>query len=149
MDLDRIFEEVSKQMRSDFVKAQGSLNHPGLKGQANEETVRQFLGQYLPKSLDIANGTRTYHLAANAYRTFGERAGYVRTRGFEPIQQQEMVIQYLRAHKRSEVTELCKISPDQAKRLLRKLVKAGKLLQHGKGKGTRYELNPLNTGEPK
>jgi len=42
---------------------------------------------------------RTYHLAANVYRIFGEKAGYVRTRGFEPIQQQEMVIQYLRAHK--------------------------------------------------
>lgn len=69
----------------------------------------------------------------------------------EPIQQQEMVIQYLHAHKyikRSEVAELCKISPDQAKRLLQKLAKAGKLLQHGKGKGTRYELNSLNTSEP-
>ncbi len=57
MDLDRIFEEISKQMRSDFATAQSSLNHPGLKGQANEETVRQFLRQYLPKGLDIANGT--------------------------------------------------------------------------------------------
>ena len=80
-----------------------------------------------------------------------EKAGYVQMRGFEPIQQQEMIVQYLRAHrhiKRSEVAELCKLSPDQAKRLLQKLVKANKLIQYGKGKGTRYELKSLNTGEP-
>lgn len=56
MDLEGIFEEVSKQMRSDFAKAQSSLTHTGLKGEANEETVRQFLRQYLPKTLDIASG---------------------------------------------------------------------------------------------
>jgi hypothetical protein len=43
-------------MRSGFAKIQGSLNHPVLKGQANEETVRRFLRQYLPKTLDIAGG---------------------------------------------------------------------------------------------
>jgi len=123
--------------------------------QKTEGDVRSTLENLVEYGIIEAKGEkrgRTYHLAANVYRTFGEKAGYVRTRGFEPIQQQEMVIQYLRAHKyikRSEVTELCKISPDQAKRLLRKLVKAGKLLQHGKGKGTRYELDSLNTGEPK
>jgi len=70
---------------------------------------------------------------------------------YRPVDR-SMVIQYLRAHKhdkRSEVAELCKVSPDQAKRLLQKLVKVGKLLQHGKGKGTRYELNSLNMAEPK
>lgn len=57
MDFERLFEEISKQMRSDFAKAQESLNHPGLKGEANEESVRKFLGQYLPKTLDISSGT--------------------------------------------------------------------------------------------
>jgi len=56
MDLEAIFSEVSEQMRSDFVKAQKSLTHSGLKGEANEETVRQFLRQYLPKTLDISSG---------------------------------------------------------------------------------------------
>ena len=35
MRLKGIFEEVSKQMRIDFVKAQKSLSHAGLKGGAN------------------------------------------------------------------------------------------------------------------
>lgn len=43
-------------MKSDFVKAQKSLSHAGLKGDANEETVRKFLRQYLPKTLDITTG---------------------------------------------------------------------------------------------
>lgn len=43
-------------MKSDFVKAQKALIHAGLKGGANEETVRKFLRQYLPKTLDITTG---------------------------------------------------------------------------------------------
>jgi hypothetical protein len=57
MDLERIFDEVSSQMRSEFTKAQSALSHSGLKGQANEDAVRDLLRQYLPKTLDIASGT--------------------------------------------------------------------------------------------
>lgn len=57
MDLKEIFNEVSNQMKSDFAKAQKSLDHTGLKGDANEETVKKFFRQYLPKTLDITTGT--------------------------------------------------------------------------------------------
>ena len=56
MNLKEVFDEVSTQMKSDFVKAQKSLPHSGLKGDANEETVKIFLKQYLPKTLDITTG---------------------------------------------------------------------------------------------
>jgi len=56
MNLKEIFDEVSDQMKSDFIKAQKSLSHAGLKGDANEETVRKFLRQYFPKTLDITTG---------------------------------------------------------------------------------------------
>jgi len=56
MDLKEVFDEVSNQMKSDFVKAQKSLSHSGLKGNANEETVKNFLIQYLPKTVDITTG---------------------------------------------------------------------------------------------
>ena len=56
MDLKGIFDEVSNQMRSDFAKAQKSLSHAGLKGGANEEAVRSFLRQYLPRTLDVTTG---------------------------------------------------------------------------------------------
>lgn len=56
MNIKEIFDEVSDQMKSDFIKAQKSLSHAGLKGDANEETVKKFLRQYLPKVLDITTG---------------------------------------------------------------------------------------------
>lgn len=56
MNLDSIFEEVSKQMQGDFEKAREALSHAGLKGGANEETVRMFLRQYLPMTLELSTG---------------------------------------------------------------------------------------------
>lgn len=56
MDLAGIFDEVSTQMLCDFTKAKKSLTHSGLKGGANEETLRVFLRQYIPKALDISQG---------------------------------------------------------------------------------------------
>jgi ATP-dependent DNA helicase RecG len=35
---------------------------------------------------------RTWHLSAAAYRALGDRAAYVRQRGFEPLQQEQMVL---------------------------------------------------------
>jgi hypothetical protein len=52
-----IFDEVSKQMRSDLEKARSAIEkHSGLKGASFEETFRTFLRGYLPKSLDISTG---------------------------------------------------------------------------------------------
>jgi len=56
MDFEDLFQDISNQMRSDFSKAQKSLTHSGLKGNANEETVRGFLRRYHPKNLDISTG---------------------------------------------------------------------------------------------
>lgn len=56
MNIAEIFDAVSNQMLSDFIKAKKSLNHSGLKGEANEETLRLFLKQYFPKTLDINQG---------------------------------------------------------------------------------------------
>jgi len=86
---------------------------------------------------------RIYHLAVSVYRIFGEKAGYIRVRGFVPIQQEQMVIQYVKGHgkiKRGETAELCRITVFQANRLLTKLWRKGKLLRKGQGKGTYYVL---------
>jgi ATP-dependent DNA helicase RecG len=52
------------------------------------------------------------------------------------------VLQYVATHgriTRSEVAGLCQLAPDQAYRLLRRLVQRGDLVQEGQKKGTRYE----------
>ena len=83
---------------------------------------------------------RSWHLAAATYRRLGERAAYVRQRGFEPVQQEQMVLQYVEKHSRitrAEAAELCNISPDQAYRLLRRLTESGRLpaLERRRGPG--------------
>ncbi|MGB5732933.1 MAG: DUF6602 domain-containing protein [Thiohalocapsa sp.] len=56
MNIEEVFKEVSAQMRSDFERSRSALSHPGLKGSSNEEIVKSFLRQYLPKNLEISTG---------------------------------------------------------------------------------------------
>ena len=49
---------------------------------------------------------------------------------------------------RSEAAELCRLSPDQAKRLLLRMVDDGQLAHQGAGKGTYYELAPNIRARP-
>ncbi|GIW94563.1 MAG: ATPase AAA [Pirellulaceae bacterium] len=87
---------------------------------------------------------RAWHLSAAAYRRLGQKAAYVRQRGFEPLQQEQMVLRYVEKYgsiDRGQVAELCRLSPMQAYRLLKKLEKAGKIKRiAGSTKGTRYGL---------
>jgi ATP-dependent DNA helicase RecG len=71
---------------------------------------------------------RTWHLSAATYRRLGQPAAYVRQRGFEPLQQEQMVLQYVEKHgriTRSEAAELCRLTSSQAYRLLKRLEKDG------------------------
>jgi ATP-dependent DNA helicase RecG len=82
-----------------------------------------------------------YHLSAATCGRLGEKAAYVRQRGTEMLQQEQMVLQFVEKHgsiTRREVADLCKLSPDRAYRLLVRLAKQGALRSEQKGKGTRY-----------
>ena len=84
---------------------------------------------------------RRWHLSASTYEALGQPAAYVRQRSFDPIQHEQMIHTYLSAHgriTRGEAADLCRASPYQASRLLRRLVVEGKLQRHGRGKGTWY-----------
>ena len=73
-------------------------------------------------------------------------SGYVRVHGFEPLQQEQMIIQYVQVHgqiTRNQAAELCGLNPDQASRLLRRLVSTEKLTHQGENKGRVYLL-PVN-----
>jgi ATP-dependent DNA helicase RecG len=85
---------------------------------------------------------RTWHLSAATYRALGDKAAYVRQRGFEPLQQEQMVLQYVEKHgriTRGEVAELCRIGPHQATRLLGNMVNDGRLVRNGERKAAWYE----------
>ena len=65
----------------------------------------------------------------------------MRRRGFEPIQQEQMILQYVRAHgriTRREAAELCQISSRQARNLLTRLTEKGLLLRQGQRRGIFY-----------
>lgn len=85
---------------------------------------------------------RSYHLSAATYRRMGEKAGYVRQRGFDPLQQEQMVLQYVKSHgsiSRAEAAELCQLTEPQAYRLLQRLTRSGALAPSGRrGRGVRY-----------
>jgi ATP-dependent DNA helicase RecG len=86
---------------------------------------------------------RTYHLSAATYRRLGISSAYVRQRSFEPLQQEQMVLQYVQKYgriTRREAAQLCQISSPQARNLLTKLVQKGLLARQGQRRGIFYAL---------
>jgi ATP-dependent DNA helicase RecG len=112
--------------------------------QKTESQARMLLERLLEAGLIEAHGTgrgRSYTLSAGVYKQSGQKAAYIRQVGFAPIQQEQMVLSYIDKHgsiKRADATELCRISPFQATRLLKKLEQHGNVRAEGQGKGTRY-----------
>ena len=113
--------------------------------QKPETEVRAVLNRLVEFGLIEARGERkgrTWHLSAATYRRLGKPAAYVRQRGFEPLQQEQMVLQFVEKHgriTRSDAAELCQLGPFQATRLLDRLVQSGQLVRLGTKRGAYYE----------
>ncbi len=113
--------------------------------QKPEPDARTVLEQLVEAGLVEARGERkgrTYHLSAATYRRLGLPSAYVRRRGFEPIQQEQMVLQYIDRFgsiSRREVAELCHLGSMQAYRLLKRLEREDKIQRSsGSTKAVRY-----------
>ena len=112
--------------------------------QVGTDEARSVLNLLVERGLLESRGEgrgRTYHLAAELYREMGESAAYVGTRGFDPIQREQMVLAFVARHSsigRAEAADLCRIAPDQASRLLRRMVTGGKLIMTGSRRTARY-----------
>ncbi len=107
--------------------------------------ARWVLERLVDTGLAQARGSgrgRDYQLSAAAHRRLGSPAVYVRQSGFEPLQQEQMVLQYAAAHgriTRREVIGLCMVGENQAKRLLTRLAADGRLSLRGTRRGAYYE----------
>ncbi len=94
-----------------------------------------------------AHGTtrgRSYTLSVSLYQAAGDKAAYTRQAGFSPIQHEQMVLNYVQQHgqiQRSEVMDLCRLSPDQAAKLLKRMKDKGALIQQGERRWAVYKLN--------
>lgn len=112
--------------------------------QKSEQETRAALEKLTEAGLVEAHGSgrgRTYMLSAKVYQTTGQKAAYIRQAGFEPIQQEQMVLNYIEKHgsiRRAEVMDLCRITKDQAYKLLSRLKDAGEIEQKGERKASIY-----------
>ena len=88
---------------------------------------------------------REYHLSASVYRQMGRPSAYIRRRGFDELQNQQMIVQYIKTTgsiTRIQTAELCRINSNQARYLLKKLVNREILKNMGiGGRGGFYILN--------
>ena len=114
--------------------------------QKNESAARSVLEKLVETGLVEPHGIkkgRTYTLSPKVYRNLGKSTDYIRQAGFDPIQQEQMVLQYIATHgkiTRKDVIGLCRLSEDQAGHLLRRLNAEDKVVLHGKSKGAYYTL---------
>ena len=86
---------------------------------------------------------RSYTLAAGVYQADGDKAAYTRQVGFSALQHEQLVLNYVQQHgriTRAEVVELCRLSVDQAAKLLKKLKENGLIQQHGERRWASYTL---------
>ncbi|MDD2302774.1 MAG: ATP-binding protein [Eubacteriales bacterium] len=115
--------------------------------QKPEASVRSTLEKLVETGFLEPHGTgrgRTYTLSAAMYQKAGKKSEYIRQAGFAPIQQEQMVLNYIDKHgsiKRAEVAELCHVSLPQAYHLLKKLQGKGTIIQKGKMRHAFYTRN--------
>ncbi|MBT9532275.1 MAG: ATPase, partial [Pseudomonas sp.] len=115
--------------------------------QRDAVSAKRTLEALTEAGLVEAHGTtrgRSYTLSASLYQASGDKAAYTRQAGFTPIQHEQMVLSYVQQHgqiRRAEVMELCRLSTDQAAKLLKKLKNDGTIVQHGKNRGAVYTVN--------
>ena len=116
--------------------------------QIDTSSARAKLNALVERGLLESRGesrARTYHMSAALYRQLGEPAQYVRTKGFDRIQQREMVLTFVEQHgsiSRGDAADLCQIAPLQAGRLLRQLRDRGELVMTGERRTARYAAPP-------
>lgn len=88
---------------------------------------------------------RSYTLSAAVYQRQGDKAAYTRQAGFTDLQNEQLVLNYVRQHgqiKRADVMELCRLGENQTKALLSRLKGDGRLTQHGTRRGSYYTTGP-------
>ena len=98
-----------------------------------QASVEALVEAGLVQAHGIGRG-RSYTLSADLYRLLGEKAEYTRQAGFDRLQHEQLVKNYVKQHgriTRQEAIELCRLTPDQAYKLLKQLADQNILKKHG------------------
>ena len=114
--------------------------------QKSEDEVRRSIEKLVESGLVESYRTgrsTTYTLSSRVYRDSDQKAEYVRQTGLDKIQHPQMVINFIKKHgsiKRSELCELCRLSDQQAYKLLKSMKEQGILQKHGTLRYTFYTI---------
>lgn len=108
-----------------------------------EGVIRTHLARLAEAGLLEPRGSgrhRRHHLAAAFYR-LARSSDYVRLMDTDPIQQEHMILAYVAQFgtiTRRKAAELCRLSPSQARAVLKRLVDRGDLRLVGERRGAHY-----------
>ena len=91
----------------------------------------------------IGNGSaRRYMLSSKVYSISNNKAGYTRQRGWDTMQERELILTHLNRYNRitrGDVVDLCRCTPNHASWLLRQLVEDKTIQLCGTGRGAFYQ----------
>ena len=114
--------------------------------QKRDSDARAALQHLVERGLVEPRGVKrgkSYHLSAKVYGRLEKKTERGPRRGAGPSQQEQMVLQFLQEHKqirRQETAALCQITSSQARALLTRLLRQGKIEAQGRTKGVFYTL---------
>jgi ATP-dependent DNA helicase RecG len=134
-----ILSRLSKEKRLTFPQLMEDF-------QNDEARTRAAVEKLVEADLATPHGSgrgRSYTLSSKIYNKSGKKSAFIRQSGFDSIQQEEMVINYIKEYgsiNRAETMELCRISKDQAYKLLKRLKDNDRVKSINSGKLTRYQF---------
>lgn len=120
--------------------------------QKSESETRRILEGLVEAGIVARRGgamRREYFFSAMVFRKMGRTADYVRRVGYEDIQQEHMIMQFVQAHEtitRSDVINLCNVTPHRARYILSRLKQRGWLQQVGHAGMNVYYTSGPNAG---
>lgn len=109
-------------------------------------STRSILARLVELGILEARGvgrSRKFHLTARFYDLAHDRNAYVRIKGVDPLQQERMILDYVKAYgsiTRSQAAQLCQTTPPQGRAILKRLVDNDRLELVGERRGARYEV---------
>lgn len=121
-----------------------TMNHLSTKIQKSISDTRSVVEWLIELGMveGVGNGSaRRYMLSSKVYSISNNTAGYIRQRGWDTLQEREMIISHFDKYSeitREGVAELCRCTLNHASWILRQLVDDGVLVLHGKGRGAHY-----------
>jgi ATP-dependent DNA helicase RecG len=134
-----ILSRLSKEKRLTFPQLMEDF-------QNDEARTRAAVEKLVEADLATPHGSgrgRSYTLSSKIYNKSGKKSAFIRQSGFDSIQQEEMVINYIKEYgsiNRAETMELCRISKDQSYKLLKHLKDNDRVKSINSGKLTRYQF---------